>query len=116
MFRVGTMGSLRRAGHLQYRVSTAKRVGHGFPGQRIGHPLAVHDKAVFVGAGRQGCFLPPVTDAGGMQSFGFGLPLVEGSRDTNGGGARMSEFKANGLQMRSGAADIVVIVMVFHTW
>jgi len=33
------------------RVSPAKRVGHGFFGQRIGHPLAVHDEAVFVGAG-----------------------------------------------------------------
>jgi hypothetical protein len=51
-----------------------------------------------------------------MQRLGFGLPLVEGSRDANGGGGRMSEFKANGLQWQSGAADIVVSVMVFHIW
>ena len=32
----------------------------------------------------------------GMQSRGFGLPRVERSRDGNGGGWRMSGFKANG--------------------
>jgi hypothetical protein len=49
-----------------------------------------------------------------MQSLGFGLPLVESSRDANGDGCRTSEFKANGYQLRAGAAGIVVIVIVFH--
>jgi hypothetical protein len=49
-----------------------------------------------------------------MQGFGFGLPLVESSRDTNGVGSRMSEFKANGHELGAGAADVVVVMVVFH--
>ena len=114
MFSVGKMGCSRRAGHRQNRVSPAEWVGHRFSGQRIGHPSAVHNEAVFVGAGRQGCFLPPLADAGGMERLGFGPPLIEGSRDANGGGRGISEFKADGLQLQSGAGDVVVIVIVFH--
>jgi hypothetical protein len=48
-----------------------------------------------------------------MQGFGFRLPLIEGSRDANGGGRGMGEFKANGHQFRTG---IVVMMIVFHGW
>src|ERR1019366_5849379 len=109
------MRCFRRAGHVQNRVSSAKRVGHGFSGQRVGHPLAVHYEAVFVGAGRQSRFLQPVTAPSGMQSLGFGLPLVESSRDANGGGRRMSEFKANGHEFGAGVADVVMVMIVFHS-
>ena len=105
------MGGFRRTGHLQNRVSSAERVGHGFSGQRVGHPLAVHNEAVFVDAGRQGRFLPPMTDTGGMQSLGFGLPVVERSRDANGGGCWMSEFKADRHEC---APAVVVVMIVFH--
>ena len=111
---MGEMRWFRRVGHLQNRVPSAKRVGHGFSGQRVGHPLAVHYEAVFVGAGRQSRFLPPATAAGGMQSLGFGLLLVESSRDTNGCGRGMSEFKANGHQLKAGALGVVMVMVVFH--
>jgi hypothetical protein len=51
-----------------------------------------------------------------MQSLGFGLPLVESSRDANGGGRRMSEFKANGHELGAGALGIVMVMVVFHSW
>ena len=57
-------------------------------------------------------FLPPMTDTGGMEGFGFGLPVVKGSRDTNCAGGRVDEFKADGHQL--GAGGIVVIVIMFH--
>src|ERR1039457_4186312 len=107
------MGCLRRAGHLQNRVSSAKRVGHGFFRQRVGHPLPVHYQAVFVGAGRQSRFLQPATAPCGMQSLGFGLPVVESSRDANRGGRRMREFKANGHEFGLGVAGIVMVMMCF---
>jgi hypothetical protein len=50
-----------------------------------------------------------------MQSFGFGLPVVESPRDANGGGRRMSEFKANGHEFWPGAAGVVMIMIVFHS-
>ena len=110
------MGCFRRVGHLQNRVSSAKRVGHGFFGQRVGHPLAVHYEAVFVGAGRKSRFLHPATAPGGMQSLGFGLPVVESSGDANGGGRRMREFKANGHEFGLGVAGIVMVMIVFHSF
>src|ERR1035437_6319679 len=113
---VGEMGCLRRAGHVQNRVSSAKRVGHGFFGQRVGHPLAVHYEAVFVSAGRQLRFLVPATASCGMQSLGFGLPLVESSGDANGGGRRMRKFKANGHEFGAGAVDVVMVFVVFHSF
>jgi len=48
-----------------------------------------------------------------MQSLAFGLPLVESSRDANGGGGPMSEFKADGHQLPAGAADVVMVFVVF---
>jgi hypothetical protein len=50
-----------------------------------------------------------------MQSFGFGLPVVESSRDANGGGRRMSEFKANGHKFGTGVTDVVMVMIVFHS-
>ena len=108
------MGCFRRVGHLQNRVSSAKRVGHGFFGQRVGHPLPVHYQAVFVGAGRQSRFLQPATAPCGMQRLGFGLPLIESSRDANSGGRRMDEFKANGHEFRTRVADVVMVMIMFH--
>src|ERR1035438_250139 len=105
------MGCFRRAGYPENRVSSAKRIEHGFSGQRVGHPLAVHYEAVFVSAGRQSRFLHPATAPGGMQSLGFGLPLVESSGDANGGGRRMSEFKANGHEFGLGIAGIVMVMI-----
>ena len=55
-----------------------------------------------------------MTDAGGMQAFAFGLPMVERSRDDNGVGCRMREFKANGHQWWAGTEGIVMILVVFH--
>jgi hypothetical protein len=49
-----------------------------------------------------------------MQGFGFGLPLVESARNANGGGCGMSEFKANGHERGAGAADVVMVMVVFH--
>src|ERR1035437_8412861 len=91
-----------------------RSVGHGFFGQRIGSPLAVHYEAVWLGAGCQSRFLPPVTDAGGMERRGFGLPMAESPRNTNGVGRRMSEFQANRHDLRAGAFYVVMIFVVFH--
>src|ERR1035438_10103238 len=109
------MGCFGRTGHPQNRVSSAKRVGHGFFGQRVGHPLAVHYQAVFVGAGQQSRFRQPATAPGGMQSFGFGLPLVESSREANGGGGWMSEFKANGHEFGTRFTSVVMVMIMFHS-
>jgi hypothetical protein len=49
-----------------------------------------------------------------MQRLGFGLPMVESPRDTNGGGRRMREFKANRHELGAGAFYVVVIFVVFH--
>jgi hypothetical protein len=57
-----------------------------------------------------------MTDTRGMQGLGFGLPLVESSCDANGGGRRMSEFKPNGHKLGAGVADVVMVVIVFHSW
>ena len=116
IFRVAEMGRFRRACYFQNRVSPAKRIGHGFRGVRVGHPLAVHYQAVFIGAGRQSRFLPPMTDAGGMQSLGFGLPMVEGSREANGFGCWMRELKANRHELGAGAMSVVMVMVVFHGW
>ena len=116
MFRVGEMGCFRCVGYLQNRVSPAKGVGHGFSGQRVGHPVVVHDEAVFVRARHHSRFLQPATAPCGMQSLGFGLPLVERSRDANGGGHRISEFKANGHELGAGVAGVVMVMIVFHSF
>ena len=39
--------------------------------------------------------LPPVADTGGMERFGLGLPMIEGSRDANSGRGGMREFKTD---------------------
>jgi len=49
-----------------------------------------------------------------MQSLGFGQPLVKSSRDANGGGGRMNEFKAYWLQLGAGAPGVVMVMVVFH--
>jgi hypothetical protein len=49
-----------------------------------------------------------------MQRLGFGLPLVKSSRDANGLGRRMREFKADRHELR--AWSIIVVVIVFHGW
>src|ERR1039457_4605443 len=59
-------------------------------------------------------FLQPATAPCGMQSLGFGLPVVESSRDANRGGRRMREFKANGHEFGLGVAGIVMVMIVFH--
>ena len=51
-----------------------------------------------------------------MQSLGFGLPLVESSRDADGGGGRMNEFEANGHEFGTGVANVVMIMIVFHSF
>jgi len=111
------MGCFRRASDFQNRVSTAERVRHAFSGQRIRHPFAIHDEAVFVVAGHQSCFLPPVAFTGGMQGSAIGLPVVECSGKANGCGFRVFEFKVNRhpLQIRwPGCWGVVVIAIVFH--
>src|ERR1035437_7664222 len=115
MFRVGEMCCFRRAGHVQNRIPSAKRVGHGFSGQRVGHPLAVHYEAVFIRARHQSRFLEPATAPCRMQSLSFGLPVVESPRDTNGGGGWMSEFKTNGHELMTGAGGVVMVMIVFHS-
>ena len=82
-------------GDVQHRVGLPERVGHAFARFGVGHPLAVHHQAVFVGAGGQGRLLPPVTATEGMQGFAFRLPVIERSRNTNGGSRRVRELKAN---------------------
>jgi len=49
-----------------------------------------------------------------MQSLGFGLPVVERSRDANGDGRRMSELKSNGNELEAGAAAVIMIFIVLH--
>jgi len=109
------MSGFRGSGHRQYRVSSAERVGHGFFGQRVGHPLTVHHQTVFVGAGRQVRVFQLMAFARRMHGFGGGLPLVESSRDAHRCGRGMSEFKANGHELNACARDVVVIAIVFHS-
>src|ERR1019366_6219927 len=103
------------ASHLQNRVSSAERVGHTILRQRIGHPLAVHYEAVFVGAGRQSRLLQPMTVSRGMHVLGFGLPVVESPGDTNGAGRRMSEFEVDRFQLETVAFYVVMVFVVFHS-
>ena len=114
IFRVGKMSRFRRTRHRQNRVSSAKRIGHGFFGVRIGNPFAIHHQAIFVSAGRESRFLPPVADAGGMQGLGFRLPMIECSCDANGLGRRIRKFKTNRHELR--AWSVVVVMIVFHGW
>src|ERR1035437_310318 len=109
------MGCFRRAGQLQNRVHSAKRVGHGFSGQRVGHPLAVHHQTVFVSAGRQSCLLQPMTVPHGMHGLGSWLPVVESPGDINGAGRRVSEFKVDRFQLGTVAFYIVMVMIVFHS-
>src|SRR5271154_2732291 len=106
----------RWTGHFQNLISSAERVCNSFSRRRIGNPFAVHDEAVFVGAGRKGCFLPPIANAGGIESLGFGLPMIKCSRDTNSLGRRMSKFKTNGHKLWTDATGVVMIMIVFHVW
>jgi hypothetical protein len=76
--------------------------------------MTVHHQAVFVSSGRQNRFLVPMAGARGMQGFAFGLPMVETPRDTNRVSRRVSEFKANGHQLGTGAVGVVMIVVMFH--
>ena len=108
------MSGLRRRGDFQDGISAAERIGDGFQGERIGNVLAVHHKAVFITAGREHGFLPPMTLAGGVQGFGFRLPMVKSSRDTNAGGGWMCELEADWLQLQAGAGRVVVVVIMFH--
>jgi len=55
-----------------------------------------------------------VTASCGVQSLGLGLPVVECSRDANGGGRRVSKFKTNGHEFGTGAVNVVMIMIVFH--
>jgi len=50
-----------------------------------------------------------------MQSLGFGLPVVESSREANGGGGRLSEFKADGHEFGAGATSVVMVMIMFHS-
>src|ERR1700722_5314817 len=114
ILRVGEVGCLRRTGYFQNGVPSPKRVGYGFFGQRVSHPLPVHDEAVFVSAGSQRGFLEPMTVSQEMHGFGGGLPVVESASDANGGSRRMSKLKANGNECGAGVGEIIVVMIVFH--
>ena len=114
ILRVREVGCVQRIGYFQNRVPSPKRVGYGFSGQRVSHPLPVHDETVFVGARGQSGFLEPMTAAREMHGFGGGLPLVEGASDANGGSRRMSELKANGNEFGAEVGEIIVVMIVFH--
>jgi len=109
------MGCFRRAGHPEYRVSPPEWVGHGFLGEGIGDPLAVHHQAVFIGAGLQDCLLQPATARRGMHGLGFRIPVVERARDTNNSGSGMNEFEANRFRLRFGGLGVVMVFVVFHS-
>jgi hypothetical protein len=70
--------------------------------------------ARFLWPADQVSILQPAAIPCGMQIFGFGLAMVESSRNTDADGRRMGEFKVNRHPLRSGAADVVVVVIVFH--
>jgi hypothetical protein len=112
ILRVGWMGCFGRTGYVQDGISPAKRIGHGFFGKRVGHPLAINYQTVFVSAWGQRGFLNPMTASRRMHGFDGGLPVVETSRDEHRFGCRMSEFKANRNKLRIG--EVVVIMIVFH--
>ena len=50
-----------------------------------------------------------------MQRLGFGLPVVERARETDGLGGRIRELKANRHDLWAGILGVVVIVIVFHS-
>ena len=76
--------------------------------------MAVHHEAVFVGAGSERGFLPPVAGSGGIQRLGFRLPVVERSREADGFGRWMRELKTNGGQLQAGVLGVVVIVIMLQ--
>ena len=47
-----------------------------------------------------------------MQRLGFGLPMIECSRDADGDGGRVRELKANGHQLLS--REVIEFMIVFH--
>ena len=110
--RVASMGCVSGAGYLQNRVHPTVRVEHGFLGQRIGHPLAIHHQAVLVGARRQLGLLQPAPATLGMHGLGVRAPVVERARDTNGAGRRMSELEVNRHQL-SRAMETTLFMMTF---
>jgi hypothetical protein len=56
----------------------------------------------------------PMTVSREMHGFGRKLPPIESSRDANGGGGWMSEFKTRRRQLKAGASDIVIVM--FHNF
>ena len=103
-------------GHVQDRVSSPERIGHGFLRAGIRHPLAVHHQAVFVVAGRQKRFLQPMAASDGLHLHGFGgrVPVVKCTRNTNGGGRRMVEGKVDWHQLEISVRGVIVVKVVFH--
>src|SRR5579872_3827021 len=104
-------GSVR---HLQNRVPSAERVGHSLLGPRIRQIFAVHHQAIFVSSRRQYRFFHPVAVSQRMHGLGLGMPVVESSRDANGGGGRMSELEMNRHGLGTIVSGAVMIMIVLH--
>ena len=77
---------------------------------RDAHPSAIHNEAVFIGAGGEGRFFPPVANSGGIQRLSFGLPIIEFPRNTNADGLRIRELKVHGHELRVWSLVMVMIV------
>src|SRR6266567_3725902 len=63
--------------HLHDRVGAAMRIGAGVLRERIGQPLAVHDKEVFIASGRKTQFELPASGRHLGKCSGFWIPFVE---------------------------------------
>ncbi len=83
--------------HAQDGVDTAKWIGGGLPGMRIGLIVPVHHHAVFISAGWQGQILHPPALAERNHRCRLGPPVVETPRDPDRRGSRMGEFDVNGF-------------------
>ncbi len=76
--------------------------------------MTIHNKAVFISAGREQGFFPPIADTGRMERLSFRLPAIEAARHAHGLGRGMRELEAHRHQWQTGTGSVVVIVIVFH--
>ena len=89
----------------------AGRVGQSVAS--LGPPLAICLEAVFIdGKGERGLF-PPLAGVGGMQRRGFGLPMVECSREADGLSRRTRELKTDRDQFNAIVLRVIVVAVMF---
>ena len=80
---------------VKHGIQSSERIGQVVDSQRVRHPFAVDDQAVFVATRRQTQLLDPASIGDGDHGRGCRMPFVECSGHENGGGGRAGEFQSD---------------------